>query len=78
MIYNDIYKTGIAFSYEPLFETMKKRGVTYMQLYLMGVSPCQINRLRNNYNMTMASLCYIMSLLDIDDFSDAVKVIELD
>ncbi|MBR0418095.1 MAG: hypothetical protein IJI66_02890 [Erysipelotrichaceae bacterium] len=49
-----------------------------MQLYLMGVSPCQINRLRNNYNMTMASLCYIMSLLDIDDFSDAVKVIELD
>lgn len=57
-------------TYDPLWETMKKKGVTqYALIKKHGVSPAQITRLKRNESVstnTIDMLCRILNC-DVDD-----------
>ena len=52
-------------SYEPLWETMKRKGVTkYMLIKKNGVSPAQITRLKRNESVSTHTIDVFCSILD--------------
>jgi putative transcriptional regulator len=52
-------------SYEPLWETMKRKGVTqYMLIKKHGVSPAQITRLKRNESVSTHTIDIFCSILD--------------
>ena len=52
-------------SYEPLWETMKRKGVTqYMLIKKYGVSPAQITRLKRNESVSTHTIDVFCSILD--------------
>lgn len=63
-------------SYEPLWETMKRKGVTtYTLIYKMGFSAYTITCLRRNKSITMLTLEKLCSVLDCTP-NDVVKFVE--
>ena len=62
-------------SYEPLWETMKSRGITsYALIVKYGISSHTIYNLRHNKSITMNTLEQICSILQCEA-SDVVKFI---
>ena len=54
-------------SYEPLWETMKKKGITQYQLInKYKVSAGQLSRLRANQNVSTNTLVVLCEILDCD------------
>lgn len=52
-------------SYEPLWETMKRKGVTqYMLIKKYGISPAQITRLKRNESVSTHTIDVFCSILD--------------
>ena len=52
-------------SYEPLWQTMKKKGVTtYALIYKLGFSAYTITNLRRNKSITMNTLEKLCKVLD--------------
>ena len=52
-------------SYEPLWETMKRKGITqYMLIKKNGVSPAQITRLKRNESVSTHTIDVFCSILD--------------
>lgn len=52
-------------SYEPLWETMKAKGVTqYMLIKKYGISPAQITRLKRNESVSTHTIDVFCSILD--------------
>ena len=52
-------------SYEPLWETMKQRGVsTYALIYEYGLNPRTINNLKHNKNITIYTLERLCEVLN--------------
>ena len=52
-------------SYEPLWETMRKKGVTtYTLIYKHGVPSSTIHGLKHNKNITMYTLERLCNILD--------------
>lgn len=52
-------------SYEPLWETMKRKGITqYMLIKKYGVSPAQITRLKRNESVSTHTIDVFCSILD--------------
>lgn len=52
-------------SYEPLWETMKRKGVTqYTLIKKHGVSPAQITRLKRNESVSTHTIDVFCSILD--------------
>ena len=52
-------------SYEPLWKTMKDRGVTqYTLIYKMGISAYTITNLKRNKSITMNTLERLCKILD--------------
>ena len=52
-------------SYEPLWETMKRKGVTqYMLIKKHGVSPAQITRLKRNESVSTHTIEMFCKILD--------------
>ncbi len=63
-------------SYEPLWRTMKKRGVTtYTLIYKLGFSAYTITSLRKNKSITMHTLEKLCAVLDCTP-NDIVKFVE--
>lgn len=61
------------FSYEPLWETMKRRNATTYTLRTKGqVSPATIKRLRENRSVTIDSVYKICNYLKCD-ITDVVR-----
>lgn len=63
---NGLQKGGrVVISYAPLWETMKKRGVTtYALINKHGVSPYTITMLKRNQSITMNTLEKLCNILD--------------
>lgn len=52
-------------SYEPLWETMKAKGVTqYMLIKKYGISPAQITRLKRNESVSTHTIDVFCGILD--------------
>ncbi|MBQ8739565.1 MAG: helix-turn-helix transcriptional regulator [Clostridia bacterium] len=52
-------------TYEPLYKTMKKKGVTtYTLINKFGVSRCLIDRLKHNKPISTSTLDALCSFLD--------------
>lgn len=52
-------------SYEPLWETMKRKGVTqYTLIKKHGVSPAQITRLKRNESVSTHTIDVFCGILD--------------
>lgn len=52
-------------SYEPLWNTMKKRGITtYTLIYKLGFSPNTISNLKHNKSITIYTLEKLCTVLD--------------
>ena len=52
-------------SYEPLWETMRRRGVTqYTLIKKHGISPAQITRLKRNESVSTHTIDVFCSILD--------------
>lgn len=52
-------------SYEPLWETMKRKGVTqYTLIKKHGVSPAQITRLKRNESVSTHTIDVFCNILD--------------
>lgn len=63
-------------SYEPLWETMKRKGVTtYTLIYKCGFSAYTITCLRKNKSITMLTLERLCSVLDCTP-NDVVKFVQ--
>lgn len=63
-------------SYEPLWRTMKKRGITtYTLIYKLGFSAYTITSLRKNKSITMHTLEKLCAVLDCTP-NDIVKFVE--
>ena len=63
-------------SYEPLWETMKRKGVTqYMLIKKHGVSPAQITRLKRNESVSTHTIDMFCKILDckVGDIMEYVK-----
>lgn len=51
-------------SYEPLWATMKAKGITtYAMIYTYGVNPRTINNLKHNKSITMETLGRLCRIL---------------
>ena len=63
-------------TYDPLWETMKKKGVTqYALIKKHGISPAQITRLKRNESVstnTIDMFCRILNC-DVDDVRHFVR-----
>lgn len=54
-------------SYEPLWETMKEKGVTqYALIKKHGISPAQITRLKRNESVSTNTIDMFCRILDCD------------
>lgn len=54
-------------SYEPLWNTMKKQGVTtYALINKYGLNPRTVNNLRHNKSITMFTLERLCEILDCE------------
>lgn len=63
-------------SYEPLWATMKKKGVTtYTLIYKKGISAYTVTSLRRNKSITMNTLEKLCDILDCTP-NDIVKFVE--
>lgn len=63
-------------SYEPLWNTMKKRHVsTYVLINTYGINPKTINNLKHNKSITMYTLEQICTILRCTP-NDVVRFIE--
>ena len=63
-------------SYEPLWKTMKEKGVTtYTLIYKLGFSAYTVTNLRRNKSITMNTLEKLCSVLDCTA-NDVVKFVE--
>lgn len=63
-------------SYEPLWETMKEKGVTtYTLIYKQGISAYTVTNLRHNKSITMHTLEKLCAILDCIP-NDIVKFVE--
>ena len=63
-------------SYEPLWETMKERGVTtYTLIYKKGTSAYTVTNLRRNKSITMNTLEKLCEILNCTP-NDIVKFVE--
>ncbi len=64
------------YSYEPLFETMEKRGITtYSLINHYGISSHLMSNLRHNRNVTVETLYRLAKILDCTP-NDIVKFTE--
>jgi len=62
------------FNYQPLFETMKSKGITQYQLiHRYGVSTGTLDALRQNRSITMNTLDMLCQILDCQA-SDVVRI----
>ena len=60
-------------SYEKLWDTMKKRGISQYDLYThYGIRHSLLDKLRHNRNIEIYTLDYLCSILDCD-FSDIIE-----
>ena len=63
-------------SYEPLWQTMKDRGITtYTLIYKLGFSAYTVTNLRRNKSITMHTLEKLCSALNCTP-NDVVKFVE--
>ena len=63
-------------SYEPLWETMRKKGVTqYALIHTHGVSPAQITRLKRNESVSTHTIEMFCRILDcqVGDIMEYIK-----
>lgn len=51
-------------SYEPLWNTMKQKGISQYKLLQLGIDNRLLNSLRNNKSITMYNLERICKILD--------------
>lgn len=52
-------------SYEPLWQTMKERGVTtYTLIYKRGINPSTMQKIKKNKNINMYTLEKLCTILD--------------
>lgn len=61
------------YSYEPLWQTMKKKKVTTYQLIKQGIEKKTIYNLQHNANVTVLTLEKLCTILDCS-VSDVVKI----
>lgn len=59
-------------SYEPLFKTMKSKGITSYQLIKMGFSNSTYHSIRRGNSMTMKTLNLLCEMLDCN-VSDIIE-----
>lgn len=59
-------------SYEPLWQTMKNRGITQYQLLKSGIDNKTLDSLKKNRNITMLTLEKICRIVDCSP-NDVVK-----
>lgn len=61
-------------SYDPLWETLRKRGISIYQLInTYNFSRGTIDNLKHNRSITMASLNQLMEKLEIYDISEVIR-----
>lgn len=61
-------------SYEPLFETLKKRNISiYRLINFYHISRGTIDNLKHNRSITMASLNQLMETLGITDITEVIR-----
>lgn len=66
------------FSYEPMWETMKRKGITQYQLIKKhGISSGTLDALRKNQSITMHTLDSLCQMLDCEP-NDIVKIVKVD
>lgn len=51
-------------SYDPLFKTMERKGITAYRLVKMGFSASTLQSIKHGNSMTMKTLNYLCELLD--------------
>ncbi|NBH71103.1 XRE family transcriptional regulator [Clostridiaceae bacterium] len=61
------------YSYEPLWQTMKKKKITTYQLIKQGIEKKTIYNLQHNANVTVLTLEKLCTILDCS-VSDVVKI----
>ena len=60
-------------SYDPLWETLRKRGISIYQLVnTYDFSRGTIDNLKHNRSITMASLNQLMEKLEINDVTEVI------
>ena len=62
-------------SYEPLWQTMKDRGMTQYQMIKAGIDKKMMERLRKNQNITAVSIEKLCRILDCTP-NDILKFID--
>lgn len=55
---------GEMISYEPLFQTMERKGITAYRLVKMGFSASTLQSIKHGNSMTMRTLNMLCELLD--------------
>lgn len=74
MMYVSLFHEVIVMiTYEPFYETIKRKGVTeYHLIFKQGISPGTIQRMRHGRNITLKTLdtlCFVLNC----DISDLIK-----
>lgn len=61
-------------SYDPLWATLQKRGITiYKLINTYNISRGTIDNLKHNRSITMASLNQLMEKLEINDVTEVIS-----
>lgn len=64
----------IIISYEPLWETLKKRNISiYKLINTYNISRGTIDNLKHNRSITMSSLNQLMKTLGITDITEVIR-----
>ena len=62
------------FTYEPFFATLKEKGLTQNRFKEMfQISDAEMDRLRNDKSMTLATIAELMIRLGVDDLEKIVR-----
>lgn len=71
-----LWRDNFVISYEPLWETMKRKNITtYYLIYKQGFSPYTITMLKRNVSITMHTLERLCKVLECTP-NDVVKFTE--
>ncbi len=62
-------------SYKPFFRTLEEKGLSQNRFMSENeVSTSTVDRLRHDRNMTILTLAWLMSLLDVQDIGKILKI----
>ncbi len=73
---NNEKEDDVTMDYRPFFKKLEEKGISQYRLKEdYEISSATLQRMRRGQNMTLATACTLMKIVDVDDINNFVNII---